>query len=435
MKFKAYILITILTVILGMIYFIYPNIIENINFAKNKEQNIANQQDDISKTPYINFDKETLAKREIIQKKIGENYIDSIISSGKIIRWNQKTFPLKIYIENNQNLPPYYYEEIKNAFEKWQNVSKDLITFAFTQNPKTADIRCTFPTNFERKCGVSNISAWHNFKYKKNILEYSEIKFAKVSCNRKLYSPQTIYTTALHEIGHSLGLNGHSSDKTDIMYPVTSSNNKISKRDIQTLKLLYSILPDISNSEFTQNEKKSLILPDELWENHETRIDMQLLDIKKNIDTSKHASFSEYAKLGELYFEKQDYENAIINYQKALNLSTEKITQSVLYEKLAITYLKLNNYDNALTSAQLAQKLSPTPEGLTLVANIHYQTGNYSQAKTLLRKSINKNPKTYDAYKILYNIYLIEKNYKAALSIYEQGKLNFPENPPIKLKK
>ena len=46
---------------------------------------------------------------------------------------------------------------------------------------------------------------------------------------------------ALHEIGHLIGLD-HSSDTTDIMYPVTKVRD-LSPRDIQTAMLLYDLAP------------------------------------------------------------------------------------------------------------------------------------------------------------------------------------------------
>ncbi|MBX9573931.1 MAG: tetratricopeptide repeat protein, partial [Candidatus Obscuribacterales bacterium] len=48
-----------------------------------------------------------------------------------------------------------------------------------------------------------------------------------------------IKSTSLHEIGHALGIKGHSDRSSDIMYPVSSISN-ISGRDKRTLAALYS---------------------------------------------------------------------------------------------------------------------------------------------------------------------------------------------------
>lgn len=381
------------------------------------------------------MDEETRRNRSIINEKVGQNYIDSILVNGKVVRWNPSSFPLAVYIENSPNLPPYYYQQIRKAFERWQAVSNNFITFKYTMEKDKADIRCYFPSRIERKCGVSNVAAWHSFKFENNLIKFSDIKFAKVTCQKTLYSPETIYATALHEIGHSLGISGHSTNPSDLMYPVSSKKSDISENDMRTLRLLYSIIPDVTNVQFSQADKNGLITSEDVWGSKENRVDLQLQDIKHRVNNVSAQNYSEYVKMGSLYAQKNDYDKALKCFEKALEFATDDSTIAVINSNISSVYYKLKDYESALQYAEKSHELNPDDESEEYIAHLHFELGNYSVSKSMLRNLLNRNPKMYNSYKILCNIYLKEKDYKSAMSLYERGKRYFPENPPINLNK
>lgn len=387
-----------------------------------------------SETDYDFTDKELRTNRAIINEKVGENYADSILSSGRLERWNPASFPLSVYIEHNPNLPPYYYQQIRKAFERWQKVSDNFITFRFVDVMDRADIRCTFPADFEQQCqGNAGRTAYQHYHIVKNLIKYSEIKFSKVSCRRKYYSPDTLYRTALHEIGHSLGMRGHSHNSKDLMYPVVVNNTKqdISDNDIRTLRLIYSIIPDVTNVPFSEQDKKGLITTEEIWGDKDDRIDLQLSDIEKRVKNVSYASDFEYVEMANLYFQKEDYEKSIENFKKALEFTKDKKRVAAIYSNISAGYSKLNNHSEALKYITLANKTEASEERLLRIAYLKYELGDYPEAKLIARNLLNKSSKHYNAYIILYNIYLHEKDYKSAMSIIERGRRAFPKNPPI----
>ena len=215
------------------------------------------------------------------------------------------------------------------------------------------------------------------------------------------------------------------------MYASTSTKKDITGNDIRTLKLVYSIIPDISNAPFTENDKKGLITPDDVWGNSDNRIEMELREIKDKIKNADSTAYSEYVKMGNLYFQKEDFPNAIKNYKKSLEIATEESNIAAINSRLATSYSKLRDFSSALTYAQAALDKEPTDYRITTVAGIYYEMGDYDKAKSMTRNLLNRNSKVYNAYIILGNIYMKEKDYKSLMSLYERGKRNFPDNPPI----
>ena len=75
----------------------------------------------------------------------GANYIEQAPTDSKIIRWNPKTFPLKVYISfpANSSYPDYYKEQVTKAFTQWVK-SSGFISFKFVNSYEKADIVVKF---------------------------------------------------------------------------------------------------------------------------------------------------------------------------------------------------------------------------------------------------------------------------------------------------
>ena len=62
--------------------------------------------------------------------------------------------------------------------------------------------------------------------------------------------PDVVEAIAAHEMGHALGIYGHSGSNSDLMYPVLNGRSTPSESDVNTLKTDYAwlFLPDAGRS-------------------------------------------------------------------------------------------------------------------------------------------------------------------------------------------
>ncbi|MEI8128225.1 MAG: matrixin family metalloprotease, partial [bacterium] len=202
--------------------------------------------------------------RNQILFKTGENYIEQAPLDSKILKWDTTKFPLKVYIgKNSLSAPQYYQDEIKKAFLQWQASTGRFINVEFINDENSADIRVSINSSADmKKCTQDSCKytvAYTTPVINNDLLKRMDIFFYDSNNLGKPFSEREIYNTALHEIGHALGIMGHSYNKDDLMYMETNTNNNkfnglrsdfqlISSNDLNTLNLLYKLIPDITNT-------------------------------------------------------------------------------------------------------------------------------------------------------------------------------------------
>ena len=395
---------------------------------KSENYKIKNQNQE-----HFTFKEEIQNNRNAINSLFPANYIDRTLENGYLIHWNPNTFPLKIYIENNPQLPDYFYENVKLAFEEWQNKTENFITFLFVDDPKVADIKCTFPDDFNKEIKKDNttyIAGYTKLNYDNSRLQNASITLATTDTNNKYITRRSVYLTAIHEIGHSLGIMGHSENKKDIMFPIKTAN-EISIGDINTIKLLYSIVPDISNKPYTAEQTEKYITSEDIMGEYKKRIDIELENITDDLNIDGSAFSGKYFDKANLYSKKQDYNSAIKYYKKGLETAENNNTKSNVYKKIAYCYSKLNDFDSAIYYTKTAQYLKPDDNNIVNMASYYYQKGNTPQAKNMIINLIEKNPENFHSYKLLGRIYYEEKNWTKLEELYQKSKTNFPDNPPL----
>ncbi|MBS1994285.1 MAG: tetratricopeptide repeat protein [Cyanobacteria bacterium SZAS LIN-3] len=194
----------------------------------------------------------------------GDDYLADAVQSGTI-RFLNSRMPLKIYMKPGGDVPGYkpeYDDIVRQAFADWQATAPDLIKFVYVPSPGDADITVAW-TNDPSKM-ISSAEGGHALVVPSNngIMKSDITLLSRSATTHQPLGPNQVRHLALHEIGHALGIFGHSPRAGDIMYGIvlpTENVSNLSERDKHTMLALYSAQTTAVNSanRLTQGDSNS----------------------------------------------------------------------------------------------------------------------------------------------------------------------------------
>ncbi len=310
--------------------------------------------------------------RQNVLQNVGDNYIELVPQNGRIIRWAQSSFPLKVRIANESNVsvPEYYDAEIKRAFNQWQT-SINILKFVFTND--NADIL------IDIKPLPDNVCQGNTCMYQVGI---TEPKISGSNLNKmvitiysadprgEFFSDKELYNTVLHEIGHALGIMGHSYNSDDLMYMSASENHKIydahrssfqylTTQDINTIKLLYKLVPDVTNADI--GDTKVLIYPPIILGSAEEISNRKIKEALHYIEKAPDMAGG-YIDLAAAYEEQKEHQKALEAMGKALPLAKTDDERYLVFYNSAIICINKKSLNQAFEYAKKAQAIKDTPE-------------------------------------------------------------------------
>lgn len=390
------------------------------------------QQDDGSRSEKLATDL-ILRFRSKIYSKMGDNYANNSIHNNIVLRWGLKSFPLSYYISAESDTPNYYIEMAKSAFADWQRESEDFVKFVQVSNPATAKII----VKFSGQADISNNNG-HNSEYKAAVTSpvidnETNLKQMKINVLIKnnlgeFLTPQQIKTLMAHEIGHSLGIWGHSDDNKTIMY--YSLNNpydyyekridtSLNSKDLATLKILYSFAPDICDNQEEILSKEKFIYPPMLLSPIDNTKSKQLEQARRLIE--EHPNDMSYAfALADAYNQSGKYKESIDLMIFLSQQTNDRNLLSLLYYNIANNYLSLKDVDKALEYAQKALSSANTLDNRSLVAYVKYCKGDLDSAEKEFIFILRKNPGYTNAALGLADVYIKKKKYFEARKVLKQ---------------
>jgi len=316
--------------------------------------------------------------KELLIEGMEDNYIYSAVQNKDILRWNTEAFPLKVYFEQTH---PNYRDNIKKAFDQWGKAS-GFLQFKEVYKPEESDIEIKFTPYSGPKCTNANcdyaVATTTSTTDKYHRLNRMIITFNNTDPYGEEFSNNEIYNASLHEIGHALGISGHSNNPNDVMYasknrtfgsysPYSNNIFYLSKRDLNTLALLYRLAPSITNSKgwFYEN----LYYPPLILGNDEEILKKKLDEYQKYIDNYPNYSGS-YINIATVYSSMGNNKKAQMALDRAFELATNDNEKYLIYYNRAIMYYNNQDFNSALNCAKQALAIKNDETTNTLINDI-----------------------------------------------------------------
>ncbi len=308
----------------GDLAYARQNFLKYIDISGNRAQ--ADKMRD-----HVNIIDKTLANGPLpAQAQSSEDYFTQL-RREQLFPWPADRMPLKIFVEAGDNVPGYkksFGDDFQQALATWAEALKEKVSFEAVGKEDGADIvvRWTHdPKNALLKAEGGDC------KYNANGegMNHALITLLTIdpSASDKLNDFKVSWVS-LHELGHALGVNGHSNNPGDIMYfaaPLQNTMPKLSQRDVATFKRLYS--EKLADTWLSLNDQAIKLMRSGQLKEALSKLNSALILAPKERVLKENLVLVE-AKIATALLEDEKYAEAEPHLQKALELEKEAKDQN-----------------------------------------------------------------------------------------------------------
>jgi|GEM_PF-1752620 len=162
-------------------------------------------------------------------------------------RWPADKNTVKVYIASGTSIGGFkseYTGFLTESFKQWETACPN-VRFQFVKSGSDSDIECAWSDDASKVSSPLEGGDTQIQHGGKNISHAAITILTKGPNADTPLSPNQIRVVCLHQIGHALGLSGHSPKPQDVMYcslPPASVKTPLSQRDTATIQKLYTQL-------------------------------------------------------------------------------------------------------------------------------------------------------------------------------------------------
>ncbi len=309
------------------------------------------------------------------------DYFDhvTLFSDGRITRFTQ--MPIRVHISPTLRPLPYL-TAIRYAMNTWESATNGKIRFQETETPEQADIRVN-PTYSGRlafldtRLGSAKLTRLSQEASTAGQRSNTAIDFT-VEVVLVLEGDGTIgelseeemRTVCLHELGHAIGLWGHSPDTDDACHATATAQHPTS-RDINTLLKVYDTPL------------------------HTPQHDIAINLLKKETQENPRLPRPHYL-LGAVYFDKGDMTSAITSFQNCLKVDAnyepakEKLIQA--YQKTGQSNQATRLIEQRVKNTQGSRSFHESADSYNRLGTLYYQQGDMDKAIEAFEKALKRSP-------------------------------------------
>lgn len=338
-----------------------------------------------------------------------EDYFEQItvFSDGRLTRFEQ--MPIRVYVGDipvPKTLRKQYLEVLEEVLSTWEKVSDGKVRFTQTDDREIADIRLSWsnklPSYPENPIGEAVLVRTEEI--------HVEIKVGlRDSTTIRPLSPHAAKSILLHELGHAIGLWGHSPNPRDVMYYAAKANYP-TKRDINTLQKVYSTPVN------TSFHKQALAI------------------LHSKVKLQPKSPRYHYL-LGAVYADQKNYKLAIKSLNKTLEL---KSNFDGLTLRLAMACEKSGMYDKAIKYYTQNLRSNPSPAIYGALGTLNLLKGKYRKSIEFYRKGLKLAPDASALKKNILSVYHLwavklirAKQYTDAIEILKQATKEYPSSTAL----